>query len=57
MFVILHALGMFVAELFKSRCRLEARAERLKTRCRCQMLGPVIAPGLREKFNADKGQC
>jgi hypothetical protein len=24
MFVILHALGMFVAELFKSRCRLEA---------------------------------
>jgi len=24
MFVILHALGMFVADLFKSRCRLEA---------------------------------
>ena len=24
MFAILHALGMFVADLFKSRCRLEA---------------------------------
>jgi len=24
MFSILHALGMFVADLFKSRCRLEA---------------------------------
>src|SRR5665213_3413766 len=24
MFTILHALGMFVADLFKSRCRLEA---------------------------------
>ena len=24
MFVILYALGMFVADLFKSRCRLEA---------------------------------
>jgi hypothetical protein len=24
MFLILHALGMFVADLFKSRCRLEA---------------------------------
>jgi hypothetical protein len=25
MFAILHALGMFVADLFKSRSRLEAR--------------------------------
>ena len=24
MFAILHALGMFVADMFKSRCRLEA---------------------------------
>jgi hypothetical protein len=24
MFAILHALGMFIADLFKSRCRLEA---------------------------------
>jgi hypothetical protein len=24
MFAILHALGMFVADLFKSRCRFEA---------------------------------
>jgi hypothetical protein len=27
MFTILHALGMFVADLFKSRCRLEWRPQ------------------------------
>ena len=43
MFAILHALGMFVADLFKSRSRLEAENLFLRHQLSIALRGPHLA--------------
>jgi len=47
MFAILHALGMFIADMFKSRCRLEAENLFLRHQLNIALrrAGSVLHPG------------
>ena len=49
MFAILHALGMFVADLFKSRCRLEAENLLLRGAYGHVFTSRVRAMGIRDR--------